>query len=178
MKKTTTISTLSCLLLLSVALCVDAAMPPQAVSAEKRRAMNKLDPSDIFSEARESPAGNRKNNRKSRRQKSEAPETEAATAVSTGQAAIASPSATPGETAEPAASPTPIAIVGETGWNTPSSSKRNLEATNAALSSLDAGGQSSHLLSLPVALGLFVMVLATLVFVFVKMLKNIRGSVN
>lgn len=179
MKKRVTLLTLLCLFLFSVSTLAEAAVTQQPVSKEKRRAMHRLDPTDIFSEAGEGSVGERKNNRKSRRRQSEATTESGETTTPTPIPTPDSMSASETQISDPAASPTPLTVVGETGWNTPNSSKQSLEATNASLSSIPSSGKAANsVLSLPVLITLFVIVLATLIFVFVKMVKNIRRPVN
>ncbi len=187
MKITITFSSLLLLFLLLTNVRIEAAIIQQSVPTEKKREMHRLDPSDIFSEAKESSTANRKNSRKSqRRQSNVTNEAETATIDmptptpdSMAAAASSTPSATQTQASEPVGSPTPLAVVGETGWYTQPASKGGLEATNASLSTLPSNSHTSNaLLPLPVVITLFVLVLATLIFVFVKMVRNIRGQVN
>lgn len=179
MKNRLTFLVLFCLFWLSVSTLAEAAFAQQPVSREKKRAMHRLDPTDIFSEASEGSVSERKNNRKSRRRQSEATIESGETLSPTPIPAPEAISSSQTQTSDPLAAPTPLTVVGETGWNTPNSPKESLEATNASLSSLPSNGKAvNSILSLPVLLTLFVLVLATLIFVLVKMVKNIRRPVN
>lgn len=201
MKKIITTSTL----LILFALSIVAATPQQTVSPEKKSAMHNLDPVDIFPQARErsgkenkrgpssakisphsaqaelatnssEPESSKRSLRSSRRHHSS--EDTAHTdrvALATPTPAIDNPSAQP----EPDASASTIATpalslpLAET-------SGKNREAPPQTLASISnlpegEGGVRNHLLSLPVIVALLVIVLISLVLVFAKLVRFLRG---
>ncbi len=193
-KTTIRLIILSGLLFSSAAL---AAFAQQSIPPEKRRAMHKFDPIDIFPEAQD------RGRDKNRRNRKQSQETQVSSSVGTAPDGAAeteqtgrdkslrkkSSPATAGATLEAAATPGPSPPAGAspTVKTSPTTSpltsagvsSSTLAATNARPdSSASLSGQAgvSSLWSLPVILGLFGLVLATLIGLVFALMKQLRKS--
>lgn len=199
MKKTLTISTL----LLLLALTVAAAIPQQPISAEKKSAMHKLDPVDVFPQVQERsgkdrnrnnrpsnsasadltsnsskekpPAGSRRNSRRRNSSEARLPTDLAANVSPTPTPATEKQSIEPEPMASPAATPDSIVAVGETSSNNAAPPPQTLTAIGNLPES--SGGNRDPLLSLPIILALLGVVLIVLVLVFAKLIRYLRGPV-
>ncbi len=197
MKKILTIPTL----ILALALSISAATPQQPMSAEKKSAMHKLDPVDIFPQVQERSGKDRnRNNRSSnsasanlannssktepransrrnsrRRHPSEEKLPTDLAANSTPTPTIAAQSAGSEPAASPTATPDSIVAVGETANNRTAQPPQTLAAIGNPPGSSD--GNRNPLLSLPIILALLVLVLIVLVLVFAKLIRYLRGPV-
>ncbi|MEP7339050.1 MAG: hypothetical protein ABI977_15045 [Acidobacteriota bacterium] len=203
MKLTTSLTTLSVLVIFGAA-TIAAALPQQqsgAVPAEKKRAMNKFDPTDLFPEAKEhgrkernkrdknsassltsnaSSAGaeptsaSRKNSRRRRS------ETTGSAKSKPEMAANASPAPTPATA--PQDSPSPNIVMGGAAALTASHPQTLIASNNAPASSSETSLRGQPLqdswLSLPVILTLLSLVALALIFALAKLRKQLRGSVN
>lgn len=195
MKKTFSIS----ILLLLFTLSVVAAIPQQPITAEKKSAMHKLDPVDIFPQVQERSGKDRNRNngsntalakdssqseprtsksRHSRRRHSSKEKlstdlADLATSIPT--PAIAANKTEPEPTASPAATPDSIVAVGETANNNLAPPPQTLAAVGNLPES--GNGNRTPLLSLPIILALLVLVLIVLVLVFAKLIRYLRGPI-
>lgn len=196
MKKTFSISMLFLLLAFGVA----AASAQQPMSAEKKRAMNKLDPVDIFPQVQERSGKERNQNkrsstsltadlsnssttaeqrtskrRNSRRHRSSDENLQTDIAANASQTpAITQNNAEPEPMASPAPTPDSSITLNETANNKPPPPQ-----TLAAIGNPPGSGNSSQnsMLSLPIILALLVLVLIALVLAFAKLIRYLRGPV-
>lgn len=196
MKKTLSISTLFFLLVFMVA----AASAQQPMSAEKKRAMHKLDPVDIFPQVQERSGKERNLNkrsansltadlsnssataeqrtskrRSSRRHRSSDENLQTDIAANASQTpAITQNNAEPEPMASPAPTPDSSITLNETANNKPAPPQ-----TLAAIGNPPGSGNSSQnsMLSLPIILALLVLVLIALVLAFAKLIRYLRGPV-
>jgi hypothetical protein len=177
------------LLSLSSAVVVAMARPQQPIPEEKKRAMHRLDPVDIFPEAQDRGRDRQRKtdernaqDKKSTRQPPRTPSLSSGvtpaqspsaamspTPVATPAVAVAAPASAPTADAAPRASLTSAS----TAISRPSDSAGAAPASNR--DPLDQSRQQSGL-SLPVLLGLFTLVLFTLVFAVLKLLRHLRGA--
>lgn len=201
MKKTLSISTLLFLLVLSIS----AATPQQPISAEKKSAMHKLDPVDIFPQAQERSgkdrnrnnrpsisasadltnnslkaeqrANSRRNSRRRNSSEERLPTHLAANANPTPTPAIGTHNTQtePATTASPIATPDSSVAIGETASNKAAPPPQTLAAIGNLPES--GGGNRNSVLSLPIILALLVLILIMLVFVFAKLIRYLRGPV-
>ena len=200
MKKTLITSTL----LLSLSFSIYASIPQQPMSPEKKSAMHKLDPVDIFPQVRERSGSERNRNNRATKSSTEsaspqltsnASEKETRSrsrkhsrgrheSVSTDLAANGTASPTPiiessGATLEPTATVLPAATPDSSPALAETASKKidPPPQTLAAMGNLqeDALGGQNKLLSLPIILALLVIVLIALVLLFAKLVRYLRG---
>ncbi|MGH9799216.1 MAG: hypothetical protein ACRD82_02540 [Blastocatellia bacterium] len=199
MKKTLTISSL----LLLLALSISAAIPQQTMTPEKKSAMHKLDPVDLFPQVRERSGKDRNRNNRSSNSgsadltnNSSEPEPRASSrrnsrrrhsserGLPTDSAAITTPTPAPTTlnsepeptaTASPAVTPDSSIAVGETTDNKAVPPPQTL----AAMGNLPASGGNHRnpILSLPIILVMLALVLIALVFAFAKLIRFLRGPV-
>jgi hypothetical protein len=205
MRLTTSLTTLSVLLIFGAATIV-AALPqqqPGAVPAEKKRAMNKFDPTDLFPEAKEHgrkertrrdknlaspsilasdsssagaepPSASRKNSRRRRS------ETTGSAKSNPEMAANASPAPTPATASQD--SPSPSAVIGRAAVLASPASQTLIASKKASAPSSETSPRGQPLqdswLSLPVILMLLSLVALALIFALAKLRKQLRGSLN
>ncbi len=180
----------------------NAAFAQQSVPEEKKRAMHKLDPIDIFPQvqergdqgrnrdkrtsnnegstvlANESESSNTgKTSRRNSRRKNDSPETSAAEL-----AGNVAPSPTPmtiGETAATAAtSSTPDLPVSVEERTNPATSSQTLAAMNTSALPSNVPTTKDQTLPLPVTLALLALVLVMLILVFTKLIRYLRNPVS
>jgi hypothetical protein len=183
----------SFIVFLALSLAASAAFAQQPIPPEKKRAMQRFDPVDIFPEAQDRAKGSTTERRgRSRRRGLPAASGAAATAPSaTAPSAIAeatpqpTPSATLSVSATPLAEPSPAAT-------TAASTKRGVSSLAAAANAPpQMMGQSASLnssppasdeiggepvWSLPIVLGLFAIVLLALIAMVLALMKQLRKS--
>ncbi len=189
---------LTVILLLSLSFSVYGSVPQQPISPEKKSAMHKLDPVDIFPQVRERSGTDRNRNNRSAKNSTESVSSALISnssdrekrsrsrkhsrgrheTVSTDLAANGTASPTPilespGATPEPSATPDSSLVLAET-------TSKKLDPppqTLAAMGPLpgDAIRGQNKLLSLPIILALLVIVLIALVLVFAKLIRYLRG---
>jgi len=201
MKSTRSLTTLSMLLIFGAA-TIDAALPqqqPGAVPAEKKRAMNKFDPTDLFPEAKEhgrkertkrdknsalpsllasnepsaiveSLTASRKSSRRRRSEAARSAKSETRLAANT----------TPSLVAVQKTEPTPSAVIGgAAALTTPP--PQTLVASNAPVASSETSPSKPPQypwLSLPVILTLLSLVALALLVSLAKLMRQFRGPIN
>lgn len=191
-------------LLLSLSFSVYGSVPQQPISPEKKSAMHKLDPVDIFPQVRERSGTDRSRNNRSAKNSPESVSSELTgnssereirsrsrkhsrgrhEAASTNLAVKGTASPTPilespGATPEPSATILPAATPDSSAVLAETTSKKldPPPQTLAAMGNLqgDAIGGQNKLLSLPMILVLLVIVLIAVVLVFAKLIRYLRG---
>ncbi len=180
----------SFIVFLALSLAASAAFAQQPISPEKKRAMQRFDPVDIFPEAQDRARGSATTTERrgrSRRRGSPAALGAAATAPSApaGVAPQPTPSATLSVSATPLAEPSPAATTataakrGVSSLAAAANAPPQMMGQNASLnSSSPANGEigGEPLWSLPVILGLFAIVLLALIALVLALMKQLRRS--
>ena len=207
MKKTASISILISLLALSFFFAgLVAASAQQPVPEEKKRAMHKLDPIDIFPQVQErggrergrdkrasfepaedsskSANNNSRRNSRKRESSSETSATDLAgnaaplptPTIITDAATPAISAVTPEQPPSPATRPDSQVALGERSNSSVPSSQTMAAMNTSPMPTNDSS--KNHLLPLPLILALLVLVLVMLILVFTKLIRYLRGPVS
>jgi hypothetical protein len=178
----------SFIVFLALSLAASAAFAQQPISPEKKRAMQRFDPADIFPEAQDRAQGSA-TERRGRSRRRGLPAASGAAATAPSAIAEATPQPTPSATlsvsATPPAEPSPATT-------TAASTKQGVSSLAAAANappqmmgqnaSLNSSSPASDQIggepvwSLPIVLGLFAIVLVALIALVLALMKQLRKS--
>jgi hypothetical protein len=180
----------SFIVFLALSLSASVAFAQQPISPEKKRAMHRFDPGDIFPEAQDrarSAATESAAERRGRPRRRGLPAASGDVAAAPPAIAQATPqptpSATPSVSATPLAEPSPAATTaaasrrGVSSLAAAANAPPQMMGQNASLnSSSPANGADEPLWSLPIVLGLFAIVLIALIALVLALMKQLRKS--
>jgi hypothetical protein len=183
---------ISFIVFLALSLAASVAFAQQPISPEKKRAMHRFDPADIFPEAQDrargsatAPAPERRD--RSRRRVAPAASNNGATTPSAvaGATPQPTPSATLSVSATPLVEPSPTATTvaaarrGVSSLAAAANAPPQMIGENASLNSSSPANDQNEgepLWSLPVILGLFAIVLIALISLVLALMKQLRNS--